>query len=63
MDIQNIIDPLPFRAVSLHKESGQRQDIVNYIRSIVYMDAKMERWRLEDKELVIDVLTNKADGM
>jgi len=63
VDIQATIDHLPFRTVSLHDESGQRQDIVNYIRSIVYTDANMERWRPEDKELVIDVLTNKADGM
>ena len=63
VDIQTTINPLPFRTVSLHDESGQRQDIVNYIRSTVYADAKMERWRQEDKEMVIDVLTDKADGM
>ena len=63
VDIQTTLNRLPFRAVSLHDNRGQRQDIVNYIRSIVYTDAKMERWRPEDKELVIDVLTNKADGM
>jgi len=63
VDIQTTIDHLPFRTVSLHDESGQRQDIVNYIRSIVYTDANMGRWRPEDKELVIDVLTKKADGM
>ena len=63
VDIQATINPLPFRAVSLHDERGQRQDIINYVRSMVYTDTKMERWRPEDKELVIDVLTNKADGM
>jgi len=63
VDIQSTINPLPFLTVSLHEEGGQRQDIVNHIRSIVYTDAKMERWRQEDKELVIDVLTKKADGM
>ena len=63
VDIQTTINPLPFRTVSLHDESGQRQDIVNYIRSIVYTDVTMERWRPDDKEMVIDVLTKKADGM
>ena len=63
VDIKTTIDRLPFQTVSLHDESGQRQDIFNYVRSIVYTDAKMERWRLEDKELVVDVLTRKADGM
>jgi len=63
VNIEATINRLLFRTVSLHDESGQRQDIVNYIRSIVYTDANMERWRPEDKELVIDVLTKKADGM
>jgi hypothetical protein len=63
VDIQITIGPLPFHTVSLHDENGQRQDIVNYVRSIVYGDATMERWRQEDKEMVIDVLTKKADGM
>ena len=63
VDIQTTINRLPFCTVSLHDESGQKQDIVNYVRSIVYTDTKMERWRPEDRELVIDVLTKKADGM
>jgi len=63
VDIQATINLLPFRTVSLHKERGQRQDIVNYIRSIVYTDGNMKKWRPGDKELVIDVLMNKANGM
>jgi len=39
------------------------QDIDDYIRSVVKTDPKMENWRAEDKELVIEVLTKKADGM
>jgi hypothetical protein len=39
------------------------QDIVDYIRSVVDTDLKMRKWRVDDKELVIDVLTKKADGM
>ena len=63
VDIQTAINRLPSRTICLHEESGQRQDIVNYVRSVVYTDEKMKRWRPEDKELVVDVLTNKADGM
>jgi hypothetical protein len=63
VDIKTTTDRLPFQTVILHNESGQRQDIFSYVRSIVYTDAKMERWGPEDKELVIDVLTRKADGM
>jgi hypothetical protein len=39
------------------------QDIVNYINLVVHADPKMKRWRAGDKELVIEVLTNKVDGM
>jgi hypothetical protein len=62
-DIRRILDPFPFHHISLHDERGQMQDIVDYIRSVVNTDRKMERWRAEDKELVIEVLTEKADGM
>jgi hypothetical protein len=49
--------------MSLHEESGQKRDIVDYIRSVVYSDKKMKRWRAEDKELVIETLSDRADGM
>ena len=63
IDITIALNPLSFYAVSLHEENGQRQDIVNYINSVVYTDVKMRRWRTEDKELVIGVLARKAAGM
>jgi len=42
-----------------------RDDIVDYVRSIVYSDSEpiMRRWRTEDKELVIETLAERADGM
>jgi len=49
--------------VSLHDEGGQKQDIDSYVRSFVQTDASMRRWRAEDKELVINVLSKRADGM
>jgi len=39
------------------------QDINNYIRSVISSDRIMRKWKAADKELVIDVLTKKADGM
>jgi hypothetical protein len=63
VDITSALNHFSFCTVSLHEEIGQKQDIVNYINSIVYTDVKMKRWRTEDKELVIDVLTKKATGM
>jgi hypothetical protein len=62
-DIHPVFDSLTFRSISLHNEHGQMQDIANYIRFVVNTDPKMRRWRPADKELVIEVLTTKADGM
>ena len=62
-DIKAILDPLTFYSTSLHDEIGQMQDIENYIRSVINTDRMMRRWNATDKQLIIDVLTNKADGM
>src|SRR5882757_2342636 len=34
-DIKVVLDPLIFRSVSLHDESGQKEDINDYIKSVV----------------------------
>ena len=62
-DIKPILEPLAFRSVSLHDESGQKEDIEKYIKSIVNTDRRMRRWTLVHKQNVIDVLTERADGM
>jgi hypothetical protein len=64
-DIRDFLGPLTSRQVSLHDQSGQKQDIADYIRSVVYSDVEpyMRRWRTEDKEFVIDTLSERADGM
>ncbi len=49
--------------ISLHDQTGQKEDIMNYIRSVVYSDKKMKKWRAEDKELVTETLSARADGM
>ena len=63
VDITAILKPLAFRSISLHDESGQNEDIMKYIESIVNTNKDMQNWNPEHKELVIDVLTKKADGM
>ena len=65
VDIRAVLEPLAFRSVSLHDESGQKADIVNYVRNVVNStpSAAMRRWRAEDKNLVIETLTERADGM
>jgi len=63
IDIQIALKPLTSLQVSLHDESGQKDDIIKYIKSVVHSDRTMRRWREEDKQLVIDVLSDRADGM
>ena len=65
VDIRAILEPLAFRSVSLHGESGQKADITDYIRSVVNSSSSMamRRWRADDKNLVIETLTERADGM
>jgi hypothetical protein len=62
-DIKPVLEPLTFRSISLHDESGQKEDIENYISSSVNTNRKMRKWTAEHKQLVIDVLTERADGM
>jgi hypothetical protein len=62
-DITPILEPLAFRSVSLHGESGQVEDIAEYVRSVIHTGLEMRRWKDSDKQLVIDMLTKKADGM
>jgi NACHT domain len=65
IDIRNVLEPLTSHRISLHDQSGQKQDITDYVRSVVYSDSQqiMRRWRTEDKELVIKTLSERADGM
>ena len=63
IDIRNILEPLAPLRISLHDESGQKADISSYINAVVRSDQRMRIWRGDDRQLVIDTLTNKADGM
>jgi len=63
IDIRTILEPLTSLHMSLHNQSGQKQDILNYIQNFVHSDRRMRRWRPEDKQMVIDTLSAKADGM
>jgi hypothetical protein len=65
IDIRKALEPLTSRRVSLHDQSGQKEDIADYVRSIVYSNSEqfMGRWRTEDKELVIKTLSERANGM
>ena len=62
VDIKAVLDPLIFRSVSLHDESGQKRDIEDYIKSVINTRTTV-RWKEEQRKLAIDVLTEKSNGM
>ncbi|KAI0269073.1 hypothetical protein BGY98DRAFT_1101257 [Russula aff. rugulosa BPL654] len=65
IDIRNALEPLTSLRVSLHDQTGQREDIADYVRSIVYSnsDTNMRRWKKDDKDIVVKTLSERADGM
>jgi len=63
IDIRRALEPLTSLRVSLHEQSGQKRDIIEYVTSVVQSDIKMRRWRDEDKNVVIETLSERADGM
>ena len=63
MDVRMVLEPLTSLKISLHEEIGQKEDIIEYIKSVVRTDLSMRRWTEEDKQLVIDTLSDRADGM
>src|SRR5258708_6032245 len=63
IDIKGVLDPLVHLFVSLHEEDGQKGDIEDYIKSVVNTNPKNKQWRAGDRQLVIEVLTKRANGM
>jgi len=65
IDIRSVLEPLTSSSnrISLHDEEGQKKDIADYVRSVVYSDRKMMSWREQDKELVIETLLGRANVM
>ena len=65
-DIRAALEPLVFRQLSIHDQKGQKKDIEDYIRFVVYARSNTpmgRKWRVDDKEMVIGTLRDKADGM
>ena len=62
-DIEDVLEPLASHTVSLHGEIGQNEDIINYIKWFLNSDPKARKWRKEDKVLVLEKLSERADGM
>jgi hypothetical protein len=62
-DIRASLGSIASHSISLHDQSGQKDDITDYVSFIVHSDRNMRRWMEEDKQLVIEALSQKADGM
>jgi hypothetical protein len=62
-DITTVISPLALHSISLHDEPAQKEEIVQYVRSIVDRKPGIRNWAMEDKELVTTLLSQKGDGM
>ena len=63
VDIREVLEPLTSLKISLHEENGQKEDIIKYIKSVIRSDRSMRKWTEADKQLVIDTLSDRADGM
>jgi len=63
IDIHNRLEPLTSLRISFHDQTGHKDDIAKYISSEVDFISKERRWREGDKKLVIEMLSEKADGM
>jgi hypothetical protein len=63
IDIRTALKGSTAISFSLHEQSGQKKGVVDYIDSVVYSDGKMRRWQEQDRRLLVETLTKKADGM
>jgi NACHT domain len=50
-------------SVSLHEQGGHKEDIMDFINSVVYSDPKMGSWSEKDKKLVVETLSKNTDGV
>ncbi len=62
IDIQKALESLNPLQISLHNETGQEVDIIAYIKSIISSNNAPD-WTEEDEILVINTLSQKANGM
>jgi hypothetical protein len=60
--IRKTLEPLRPLQISLQDESGQKDDIIEYIKFVVHSDKKMRSWKDKDKDLVVEMLSEKAEG-
>jgi hypothetical protein len=61
IDIQRVLVSLNSLQISLHNETGQEADIIAYIKSVVNSNSGLD-WTEEDENLVINMLSRRANG-
>ena len=62
VDNRMALELLVSHTVSLHDERGQKDDIISYVKSVMETDENIRKWREDDKQLAIDLLSQKANG-
>jgi NACHT domain len=62
IDIQKVLESPNSLQISLHNETGQEADIIAYIKSVVNSNNSPD-WTEEDENLVVNTLSQKANGM
>jgi hypothetical protein len=62
-EVEFVLFPLASRRVCLHEESGHSQDIIRYLRWMLSTHPRMKGWKASDKEVVINTLFRKAEGV
>jgi hypothetical protein len=63
VDLQTGLEPLAVSVISLHGQSERKGDIADHLCSVVSFDENLKTLRDEDKKLVVQELSERADGM
>ncbi len=62
IDIRMVLESLEHLQISLDDETGHKADIIAFIKHTVHSNS-MPGWTEEDQSLVINTLSQKANGM
>jgi len=63
IDVMKFLRPLKPLEISLHNEDGQKDDVAKYIKSAVHSYSETKGWNKDETQLIIDTLSEDANGM
>jgi len=63
IDVMKFLRPLKPLEISLHDEVGQKDDVAKYIESAIHSNSETKGWNDEETQLIIDTLSEDANGM